>query len=396
MAKSLFRLLPIFFFSLFVTSCSEDEVPQPEVSECAVLVYMAADNNLKNFVQDDYEEMKTGLAQLSNSSLRLFVYVDTGTSPRLVDLKYSNGKVIENVLKTYDVRNSVGVDETKEVFNDVFSYHKADRYGLVYWSHGDGWSPYPVTQTRWIGQDVSSGDQRMNISLFCEVLDEAPHFDFILMDACFSSSVELIYELRDYTDYYIGSPTETPGPGAPYDKLVPMMAASTNAAQQMASAYFSTYSANYNGGIGISDNNWTGGVSICVVKTSALTQLAAKTKQLWQSDERPATLRSQLFDYDKRGQKHVGYFDMLELAETLTTEASFTEWKQAYDTAIAYWSTTPKNYSQYSGMFSMERANGLSHYVPTAAPASTALDIAHCSTTWYKDAGLSQLGWVVE
>ena len=48
-----------------------------------------------------------------------------------------------------------------------------------------------------------------------------PHFDFIMFDACFMMSVEVAYEVRNYTDYYIGSPTENPGPGAPYDKVVP-------------------------------------------------------------------------------------------------------------------------------------------------------------------------------
>ena len=44
----------------------------------------------------------------------------------------------------------------------------------------------------------------MNISEFVEILEVTPHFDFILFDACFMQSVEVAYELRDYTDYCIG------------------------------------------------------------------------------------------------------------------------------------------------------------------------------------------------
>ena len=115
----------------------------------------------------------------------------------------------------------------KEVMHRAFYEYPADSYGLVYWSHADGWIPYPVpsASTRWIGQDTGEGqDNRMNISDFVDVLDDGmPHFDFIMFDACFMMSVEVAYEVRNYTDYYIGSPTENPGPGAPYDKVVPYM-----------------------------------------------------------------------------------------------------------------------------------------------------------------------------
>ena len=136
-------------------------------------------------------------------------------SPRLLELKNEGGTVVEKEVKTYPSRNSVGVDETQEVFADVFlnSQYQADSYGLVYWSHGDGWLPYPLgTGTRWVGQDKGNGDNRMNISEFVEILRTAPRFDFILFDACLMLSVEVAYELRDYTDYCIGSPTEIPGP----------------------------------------------------------------------------------------------------------------------------------------------------------------------------------------
>lgn len=83
---------------------------------------------------------------------------------------------------------------------------------MVYWSHGEGWIPYPVTSTRWVGQDTGDGDKRMNISALASVLDEIPHLDFLLFDACFMQSVEVAYELRSYTDYFLASPTEIPAP----------------------------------------------------------------------------------------------------------------------------------------------------------------------------------------
>lgn len=52
------------------------------------------------------------------------------------------------------------------------------------------------------------------------------------------------------------------------------------------------------------------------------------------------------------------------------------------------------NYSAFSfsnyGMFSMEGANGITHYIPGS---STQRDAAYRSMKWYQDAGLEKLGW---
>lgn len=402
MMKQSIRFFLMLFLATSLWACGEDEpLPEPEKGECTVLVYLAADNSLSSFASSDYAEMKAGMASVSSSGMRLLVYLDTGSSPRLVELKNKNGVVTEEVVKSYSARNSVGVEETKEVFNDVFgnSAYEADRYGLVYWSHADGWVPYPLASskgnTRWIGQDTGSGDKRMNLSDFSAVLSEAaPHLDFLLLDACFVSSVEVAYELRNYTDFYLGSPTETPGPGAPYDKIVPLMFAEQDAAVQMADAYFNVYNDKYNGGIGITNDNWTGGVSISVIRTSALQQLAAATKQALQGvDSAPAAdLRSQVFDYDKRrSSSYVGYFDLKDLMQSVLGTTEFDTWKRAFDAVEGYWKTTAKNYSSQAGMFSMEGANGITHYIPSGN--DTAADAAYRSTSWYSAAGLSALAW---
>lgn len=380
---------------LALVSCQKDEpAPSPSSYKRTVLVYIAADNNLSSFALQDLAEMKQGMAQVSDGTLHLLVYIDTGSSPRLVELKKQNGQVVEDVVRTYDDRNSVGVDETLEVFDAVFANPDflAESYGLIYWSHADGWIPYGQVSTRWVGQDKTDGDHRMNLSELVTVLQSAPHLDFLMFDACFMASVEVAYEVRSFADYYIASPTETPGPGAPYQILVPLMAAD-QAAVQMGQAYCDYYAANYNGGIGISNSNWTGGASLCVMRTDALEALAALTAQLLPAEVVDiAALRKAVFDYDHDGwgRDYVGYFDLKQLMEQVLDDASYATWAQAFDAAIAYWSTTPKNYSQFAGMFSMEGANGITHYIPGS---STQRDVAYRSLQWYQDAGLEKLGW---
>lgn len=172
-----------------LTGCENHDEPEVTYGNRTVLVYMAADNSLADFALADLEEMKAGMAKVYDKGVHLLVYIDyahksEGKQPRLIELKNENGKVIEEVVKTYADRNSVGVSETQEVFADAFSNSKyrAESYGLIYWSHGDGWIPYPLrAETRWVGQDEGDGDNRMNISELVEILKEAPHLDFLFV-----------------------------------------------------------------------------------------------------------------------------------------------------------------------------------------------------------------------
>lgn len=385
-------LFPIVLFSFLLTSCHKDDEPETTPYKRTVLVYIVADNNgLASYAQEDLVEMKEGMAKVSDGMLHLLVYIDTGSSPRLIELKKQNDEVVEDVIRTYDDRNSVGLDETREVFADVFSNpdFKAEGYGLIYWSHGDGWIPYGQASTCWVGQDKGDGDHRMNISELVTVLQSVPHLDFLMFDACFMASVEVAYELRSFTDYYIGSPTETPGPGAPYERLVPLMSAE-QAAVEMSKAYFDFYYKIYKEGIGISSTHWTGGTSISVIRTDALEQLASLTARLLPEEEVDIdVLKEEVFDYDVRPRDYVGYFDLKQLMEQVLDDASYAAWTQTFDAAIAYWSTTPKNYSQFVGMFSMKDTNGITHYIP----GSSKRDAAYRSLQWYRDAGLEKLGW---
>lgn len=400
--KTRFCLLLFFFTTLLAACGGDDPVPEPPVEErCTVLVYMAADNSLSRFAAGDLEELKQGWAQVDTSGKRLLVYIDKGSSPTLIELEKTKNEVVETLVKQYESRNSVGVAETKEVFDDVFNNprYRAGRYGLVYWSHGDGWIPNPLPASRWIGQDTGDGTHYMNIDDLATVLTSAPHFDFIMFDACFMQSVEVAYELRRYCDYYIGFPAENPGPGAAYDKMLPFMF-QKDGAVKMATATFQAYEELYNGTMG-SNSNWTMGTAISVLRTAKLEELAAATAKALsgiKETDREA-LRASVFSYDRRSEyssSFVGYYDFVEMMENLVTDGpALGEWQQAYDAAMPYWATTPKIYSMVDGLFSMERANGMSHYIPSASSSASdrAASAAYRSTAWYKAVGLSQLGW---
>ena len=165
------------------------------------------------------------------------------------------------------------------------------------------------------------------------------------------------------------------------------------AAVEMTKAYFAAYEEIYDGGAGITNFNWTGGTSICAMRTDALEELASLTAQLLpEGGVNNTELRQTVFDYDHDviSRDYVGYFDLRQLMEQVLDADAFTTWTQAFDAAIAYWSTTPMNYSQFVGMFSMEGANGITHYIPGD---NASRHEAYRSLQWYQDAGLQKLGW---
>ena len=174
----------------------------------------------------------------------------------------------------------------------------------------------------------------MNIEDLKLVLQNAPHFDFIMFDACFMQSVEVAYELRDCCDYYIGFPAENPGPGAAYDRMFPFIF-QKGAAVEMAIGTFAAYDDIYTGKIG-SNSNWTMGTAIDVLKSSELENLAAATANALSGVTADReVLRSSVFDYDQRkvgSSYYVGYYDFVEMMEKLVVdEVALDEWKQAYD-----------------------------------------------------------------
>lgn len=190
--------------------------------------------------------------------------------------------------------------------------------------------------------------------------------------------------------YVIGSPTEIPGPGAPYESVVPAMFKGTNVGVEIGKAYYEPYEKLYTG---VSPSmTWTGGVAISVIDCAALDELASVTKQTIAKNELNV---GEIYNYDLRSKyskNYVGYYDMKQLMERLSSDV--TAWTSAADKAIVYWRATPKNYSgMIHAMFPVpqETTCGVTHYIPMeSAPAAMA---AYRSTAWYTAAGLDKIGW---
>lgn len=93
------------------------------------------------------EGMK-GTEGTTNNLLVYFAgYKKTAKLIRLI--KNGKGEVKQETVMSYDKHNSVSLDVMKDVFRTAFSNYPAKSYGIVFWSHGDGWLHYQNPSTRW-------------------------------------------------------------------------------------------------------------------------------------------------------------------------------------------------------------------------------------------------------
>lgn len=398
--KILFLLVCV---ASLLASCNEnDEKYEPVYGSRTVLVYIAANNSLSGFDSEDVREMVKGMANTEGTGNNLLVYLaGKNNTPKLIRLiRNGKGEVKQETVMNYGEHNSVSVDVMKDVFTTAFSKYPANSYGIVFWSHGDGWIPYQNPSTRWWGEDVNGGSHRMNIPDLHEALSVAPHFDFIFFDACYMQSVEVIYQLRDRADYFISSPTEIPGPGAPYEEVVPAMFSQSEPAINIAKNYYTVYADKYNGGVNMSNENWTGGVSISVVKSSEMPALAAATKEVLKSAitiQQSHTIDlSGILCYDPYRSQN--YHDMMGLIQKVKeSDQAFENFKKVYQNAVVWMNTTKKNYCtpppiREDGMVSMDGFQGLSTYILRGSN-TTLNNYYRESVEWYSAAGWSDIEW---
>ena len=96
---------------LSMTSCSWYEEEEEVTYDRTVLVYMAAENTLSSFAQEDIDEMVQAAGKIPKNS-RLFVYVDNYSLPKILSIEVGEEGSKAKTIYQYTEEHNSGDPET--------------------------------------------------------------------------------------------------------------------------------------------------------------------------------------------------------------------------------------------------------------------------------------------
>lgn len=358
-----FRCVVYLWTALFVfSSCSketDDFVEEP--AKRTLLLYIAGDNNLSDDGKRNINHLLEGARDGNLNGGNLLIYFDSKRDvPVLLKAKeQKNGEYRADTVRIYSEQNSMDVDVMKDVIHTVVDDFPAESYGLVLWSHGTAWLPDSFSSMlRSFGDD---NGKEMEIEELAQAIPDHT-FSFILFDACYMGSMEVLYELREKADYILASPTEILSTGFPYQEIVRMLFADTPDLEQVCSSFY-TY---YNQLQGIYRS-----ATVSLSSTAEVEQLAGIVREIVYGKEsdiyRLSLDEMQKMDYVSY--KYHLLYDFDDFIRRLATEEQYEQFARCLEEVVLFKQATPKATYGLSGypQIAMEHYSGLSVYVPQSA-----------------------------
>lgn len=356
--KILISFLITILIAAFLYSCSDDE-PQP-ITEAkrTILVYMIAGNSLgaSNYDIEDINEMVAASENNTFNGGRLIIYhAPFGKNPSLKEIK--DGKII--TLREYD-QSSLSVERQRmqKVIDDTKNLAPAKDYGLILWSHGNGWLQNGLATKNISRNGFSSpstplafGEDQgmtMNITTLADILNDE-NFIFIYFDCCYMSTIEVVYQMRNTTPYIIASAPETPADGMPYEQNIPYLFADTPMLKEACATTFDYYNCK---------NGMLRSCAISLIDTRHINELAQATLSIYESHPTlPEDFSPQKYTLDS----NCYYFDFGQYIEALSYSQPnlFKIWEEALNKVVIYKAATPYMWNQLR----LEHHCGLSTYI---------------------------------
>lgn len=336
---------------LIFASCKKDIVVPAPSSHRTLLVFMGGDNNLS---AETYEKVEALRQAASNTTGRLLVFQDAADGgARLLEIKYNtNSRQGEiQVLKSYGSVKSSAAAVFKQVLNDVADAAPSSSYGLLYFSHGSGWLPQRALTQPFDFSPVAT-DQPGFSDLAAVIPDH--FFDYIVFESCFTSGIEMLYELKDKTDFIVSSSAEIVSPGFTeiYAQLLPFLYEPEADLNSCAQIYYDHYN---------QQSGYYRSATVSVTDTKALPALADWVKK-YADTTLPADQLNEIQHFDR----YYGYslfFDLEDYYQRISSVDSHSELSTLLSKAIPYKAATPQFLKDYNG-FNISRFSGLTSYIP--------------------------------
>lgn len=356
-------------------SCGGPDSVEPGASggdtiyDRTVLIYMAADNSLSSDGESNINLMLKGM---KNKGGRLVIYLDPAyDTPHLLTIRGGKNPVVDT-LETYPEENSASPEVLSRVIGDTRRLFPSQSYGLIMWSHGMGWLPesyyFPgvrslaaerrtVLRTKYFGEDKRPGDSSGTGYFDIRELSGAitGKFDFILFDACFMSSVEVLYELRDKADYFMASPAEIIADGFPYDQICPYLWGDAEDMKRICISFFDYYNTHPDP----TNAGWQS-ATIALVKSDGLEGLMASVRDILKGRTDFEGLDVWRYPLSYSSLPDV-FYDLGDYIHAVADEDGRAAFQKQLEKTVVYKAATPGFFGQ---PIPSDKYSGLSAYVP--------------------------------
>lgn len=386
-------------------SCS-NEIPEgkPVMRKGrTVLAYLVANNNLNTYLEDNVVWMYEALSSMTDTCTLLVYYRPrsndaTFDGPTLMEfVSDGSGNVNglpspgENVSfdevveiarkKVYPSDNSyVAVDPQvmRQVFLDMQEAAPSESYGLIFGSHASSWiEGSKSVQSKAFGDD---NGYSINLPELADVLlsSFSQKLDFLLFDACMMGTAEVAYELREATDYLIGSVMETSVLGFPYHRVLPYLYGAASGFSQVCTDFISFNKEN---------NAWGTCALVDCSKAAGLANAVGAGLETYKSELSDLDYENDIQQYGVKSYKNFS-FDIGDFFRVLNSGQIPENIQSALNEAVAAKACLSGAAYEFEGVTVDEnRFCGIGMYFPDRGIKDSWDEYYRASIAWYQAAG---------
>lgn len=390
---------------LILSACHHDDEPEPQTPpEKAVLMYMPwAGSKIYSYFLRNIADMRQTIIDTKGGGKSgvMVLIADTDRRAHLIHLKYQKNDCVNDTIATFTglIGSSFySVSGMTDLFNKAKASMPVSRYAIIMGCHGMGWLPidalndyakpaflpssggvWPLGNqegtpvegeilTRFFG-DGSNADYNAEIATLAEAIKNVfGRVDFVLFDDCHMMNIEVAYDLRNVTDYLIGSTCEVMIEGMPYSKTGPYLLSGDY--EQVVSVYNDWYKAYRNPY-----------ATIAVAKTSEIETLADVMRQINTAHEfvPDSIINVQKLD----GFSPTVFYDMKSYVKRLCADDAvlFSQFEQQLLRAVPYAACTDSYYSARTKMaYPIREFSGITISDPSWSYATRTKE----TTAWWK------------
>ncbi len=377
------------YFALFDEPDFNEQQGPKEVDH-TMIFYIMGDINISGSLAENVKQIAQSVDSDFADNGRIVIYYDRRDSTTLLQLSANSLKDSEwrqrfEVLKRYETQNCATEEVLRKVMNDIKTLAPSKSYGIVFSGHGGGWFPNPISSgtendsqkvapymiehpiyvdpdrvplTRWYGYDNNSS--KAECFMTTEIMKKGLSvidLDYILFDACYMSSIELLYELRDVADYIVASPAEIMAYGFPYSEIIPMIfkerASLVDIAEQFVDYYANRYDKTYKC------------AAVAVIDCSQLEALAQSVKAIYDEGVVDVDLKN-VQPLESLYTDHA-YFDMMSYFSLAAANEELLEnFRSAFDKAVVYSDHTSRIYAELGS--GPNKGTGKAGYITPVSP----------------------------